>query len=246
MQELIPLTEFDKRRYPDVSEEDKINFILHSNDFERISMKFDEIQAQLLIPQKASPAVQGQMRSLNILFELASDPELVPEAKLISDRSFDKLFPWFKRFHKNLMHDFFKKGELLVNHYDYPSEDELGQYRTIEKILGHRKMPEPENITRLLAEAFQNFAKTYNKYKDAFSNPRVLELQDWQKLEKDIHKLALSICCIKPFKDGSNRVARLTENLLRLNIGLKFKIYSDKDKYLNDIQALQDSDYRAV
>lgn len=246
MDELIPLTDFDKRFYPEVTENEKINFIVHSNLFERIHLKFEQVQSFLLIPQKAPPAVQGQMRALNWIFDLAQNPDLIPKPKTISPTSFDSLFPWFAKLHKNLMYDFSRKGEELLNQIDYPKPEELGTYRQEDKKMGHRIMPNPSNIKTLLSQTFKTYSSVYNKYKDDLANPRALEHSDWIALEKAAHHTALSICCIKPFNDGSNRIARITENLLRLNTGLKFKIYTDKNLFLNEIWELQDQNYNSV
>lgn len=244
MEELIPITDFDKRYFPEISEEEKINFIMHSNDFERISMKYEQIQANLLIPQKAPPAVQGQMRCLNWITDLASNPDLIPKPASITPSSFDALFPWFPKLHKNLLHDFARKGEELLNQIDYPSTQELGIYRTDEKALAQRQMPPPYAIKKCLSDSFKNYATIYNLYKDSLSNPRLIETSDWKLLEKEAHNLALHISCIKPFSDGSNRIARITENLLRLNVGLKFKIFTDKNAFLKEVLSLQDSYYK--
>lgn len=246
MDELIPITDFDKRYFPDISEDERINFILHSNDFERITMKFEEIQSQLLIPTKGKPAVQGQKRCLEYVIDLASNPDLMPPANQITPAKFDKLFSWFPYFHKNLMYDFSRKGEELLNQIDYPHLSELGTYRNEDKSLGHRVMPRPDQIKPLLAKAFTRYCKTYDTYREGFSNPRLIETHDWKILEQATHRLGLDICCIKPFQDGSNRIARLVENLTRLNVGLKFKINTDKNAYLKEIWELQDSEYKNI
>lgn len=217
---------------------------MHSNDFERISMKFEQVQSYLLIPQKSPPAVQGQMRCVNLILSLATNPDLIPKPSQISTTSFNKLFPWFVNLHKNLLYDFAKKGEELYNVSDYPSIQELSQLRQYEKVLGNRTMPHPDSIKQLLVQAFKDYATIYHEYHTNLSNPRMLETSDWQKLEKAAHTLALDIACIKPFNDGSNRIARLVENLVRLNTGLKFKIFDDKQKFLNEVWEHQDSKYK--
>jgi hypothetical protein len=226
--ELIPITDFDKRYFPEVSEEEKINFILHSNNFERISMKKEEVQSHLLIPQRAHPAVSGQMRCFHLVLELAPNPELIPHPDLITPATFDKHFPWLKSLHKNLLFDFAKKGEELINLIDYPSKEELGKFRELP----------------LLATSFKSLATHLRSIKDNLENPRLMEQEDWQKLEQKIYHASLDIACIKPFRDGSNRIARLTENLFRLNSGLKFKIHEDKDDYLREVQEHQDRYYK--
>lgn len=243
MDELIPLTDFDQRYFPEPSEEDKVNFIMYSNKFERIEHKFDQIQSQLLIPSRADPAISGQMRCINLILNLAKNPDLIPKPHLINPVKFDKLFPWVKQLHKNILYDFSRKGTELLNAIDYPTPEELGNYRTEPKTLGSKVMPPPEQIKTLLASLFSDYSKTYHKYADAINAPMLMEKEDWITLEKQIYHTSLSFACIKPFKDGSNRTARLIENLLRFNIGLKIKIHTDKDSYLKDLINLQNKYY---
>lgn len=244
--ELIPLTDFDQRSFPEVTEDEKVQFILQTNLIERSAMKEDQVRSSMLMPQTADPLVSGQMRCLAMLPDLAANPNLIPTTGKISEATFDQLFPWLKLFHGNLLFDLALKGEKLLNDIDYPRRADLAQYRTEDKMLGHRKMPHPFRIKALLAEAFKDYCKVYDEYRTKLSNPRLLEDSDWKRLEQAAYKLNLSICCIKPFNDGSNRVARLVENLARLNTGLRFKIIEDKDKLLNDIWKLQDSSYKSV
>jgi len=244
MEELIPMTDFDQRYYPEISEDDKVNFIMHSNSFEKINHKYDQIQAHLLIPTRADAAVSGQMRCLHLIFNLAKNPELIPKPELITPASFDKLFPWVRQLHKNLLHDFSRKGQELLNQIDYPLPEELGNYRQEPKALGHRLMPPPDQIKPLLSSLFSNYSKTYHKYKEGIEAPILMEKEHWEDLERQIHLTSLSFACIKPFKEGSNRTARLIENLLRLNTGLKFTYHTDKDTYLRELTALQDSAYK--
>lgn len=244
MDELIPMTDFDQRYYPEISEEEKVNFIMHSNSFERIVHKYDQIQAHLLFPSRADPAVSGQMRCLHLIFELAKNIDLIPKPEVINSKNFDKVFPWVKQLHKNLLHDFSRKGEELLNQIDYPQPEDLGNYRNEPKSLGHRIMPPPEEIKPLLVSLFSNYSKTYHKYKEGIEAPILMEDKDWLCLENQIHQTSLGFACIKPFKEGSNRTARLIENLLRLNTGLRFKINTDKDTYLKELTSLQDSDYK--
>jgi hypothetical protein len=242
--ELIPITDFDRRYFPEVTEDEKIDFILHSNEMERIFMKREEVQSNLLFQGRAHPAVSGQMRCIHLVIQLAENPNLFPKANLITMKNFDSQFPWLKQLHKNLLHDFWKKGEELINSIDYPSKDELGQYRIHEKSLGHRQMPPPEQIQPLLISLFQDYSSYVLSIKDQLDNPRLMEESDWKNLERKIYTTSLGIACIKPFQDGSNRVSRLTENLLRLNAGLKFKIRDDKDQFLRDVQEHQDRYYK--
>lgn len=244
MSEFIPITDLDQRFFPEISEEEKVNFIMHSNEFEKINHKYDQIQTFLLFPTRADPAVSGQMRCIHLILDLAKNQELIPKEKLINEKSFDSLFPWVRLLHKNLLADFSRKGIELSNEIDYPSPKELGCYRQEEKVLGKRIMPDPIKIKPLLTQLFCNYSKIYHQLKEGIENPILMEKQQWEFLEDTIYKTSLSIACIKPFKDGSNRIARLTENLLRLNCGLRFRIHTNKTKYLKDIIELQDLEYK--
>lgn len=242
--ELIPLTDFDQRFFPEITENEKVKFILHTNAFERLTLTEDQIQSSIMIQQQADPLVSGQIRCISLIEILAKNQNLIPKPEQIQVNTLASQFRWLYDLHGNLLMNLALKGEKMMNEYDYPKRSELGQYRSEEKVLGHRTMPKPENIKQLLAEAFKEYATVYHKYHDALSNPRVMEKEDWQRLERAAYRLGLRICCIKPFRDGSNRVGRLTENLLRLNCGLKFRILEDKDAFLKDVWSLQDEEYK--
>lgn len=244
MNDEIPLTDFDLRHFPAVSEDEKTEFILFTNKFERINLTKEAIITDIVQPSKASPAVSGQYRAINLILQMATNPNLLPSHKNITKTTIDKHFPWLKLLHKNVMYDFFRRGEQLHNFIDYPNDKDIGVYRYETKILGSRKMPDPEYIKTLLAEAYLEYLTVYHKYQDSISNPRMLEAKDWKKLGDAAYQFNLHVCCIKPFKDGSNRVARLAENLLRLNVGLKFRTFDDTKDLLSDIWKLQDQKYK--
>jgi len=243
MDDLIPLTDFDKRVYPPVDEEDKTKFIVHSNQFERISLTEEQVHSSRMVLQGQLPAVKGQELCINLILNEAKNPDLIPKPENIN-KNVVKQFPWLFNLHYNLLLPFAIEGEKKYNDIDYPLKSELGQFRADEKKLGHRNMPPPHLIKPLLIDAFIEYSKVYHKFHDRISAPQSMEYSNWLTLEKAAYLLNLKICCIKPFKDGSNRVARLAENLLRLNVGLRFKIISDKDKLLRDIWSLQDSQYK--
>jgi hypothetical protein len=243
MDDRIPLTDFDLRQFPAITEDDKADFIIHTNKFERIYLTKENVVSDLVQPQKASPAVAGQYRAINLIQHLATNPNLIPLHKPVTNNSFDKLFDWFKLLHKNILYDFYLRGEQYNNFIDYPMLKEIGVYRYEDKILGSRKMPDPQHIKDLLAKAFVEYITVYRRYADNLNNPRMLDFKDWKRLGDAAYQLNLHICCIKPFKDGSNRVARLTENLLRLNVGLRFRTFDDLRDPNGPIWRMQDSIY---
>lgn len=244
MDNLIPLSDFDKRNFPPISHQEKVDFIIFTNSFEKIKLTNDTVESSLISPQRADPFVSGAMRCIHMIESLAPDQNLIPNPSDINIISFDQLFPWFKRFHKNMLYDAAKKGEQLCNDFDYPLVSSLATFRDTDKFLGHRKMPDPQNITSLLVKSFKEYAQVHFSYKDKISNPRSLEHKDWKIMEQACYKLSLDVCCIKPFEDGSNRVARFCENLLRLNLGLKFVIHKNPDEYLKALTSHQDSYFK--
>lgn len=228
MDEFIPISDFEKRYFPDITDDEKKKFIIATNKFERISITEDQYHSSIMMPAQAPPAIAGQLRAINLITDLATNQNLIP-IKLVTSLTFDKSFSWFRRLHKNVLYNFALQGKLIKNNIDYPQENELGMYRNKEKYLGAMKMPPSDIILKLLADTFNDYIHVYKRYHDRLSNPRDMELSDWKKIEKAAHQVNLEICCIKPFNDASNRVGRLTENLLRLNTGLKFKTFDNVD-----------------
>jgi hypothetical protein len=245
MDDLIPLTDFDLRQFPQVSEDEKADFILYTNKFERINFTKEAIVSDLVQPHKAHPGTAGQYRALNLILQLATDPLLVPINKPVThNHSLINSFLGLNYCKRTSYMISIGVVKNLITFLIIHISKILESIRIEEKVLGSRKMPEPSQIKILLCDAFNEYINVYKTYAEHLNNPRMMEFKDWKKLETACYKLNLRICCIKPFKDGSNRVGRLTENLLRLNVGLKFKTFDDSKDLLDDIWKLQDSGYR--
>ena len=104
-------------------------------------------------------------------------------------------------------------------------------------------MPSPFEFTKHLEIWWNDIVEFHNKIKHKIEMPTLFEENDIKLLVDKAYETNLKICCIKPFIDGSNRVARLTENLFRLNWGLPWKIISsdhdEKLNYVDDIKKMQ-------
>ena len=105
------------------------------------------------------------------------------------------------------------------------------------------EMPNPFNMPKLLHAWWADLVDFHNQMKKKIEMPHLLEDDDIRLLVEKAYDTNLKICCIKPFTDGSNRIARLTENLLRLNWGLPWKTIPSEDEhklaYLDDIKKMQ-------
>ena len=224
----IPITDFNRRWFPELTDENKKQFIINTHAFDRISISEDTYHSAIMTPSKADANVAGHLRAINLIVELAKNPQLLP-LKHITTNEFDNTFSWFKRLHKNILYNLAVIGKQIKDSQDYPSEQSLGVFRQRDKIFAQHKACDPNKITLLLTNTFNNYTKVYTRYHDTLAFPSGMEANDWRKLERAAQTVCLDICAIQPFDDASNRVARLTENLLRLNVGLKFKTYQNTD-----------------
>lgn len=233
----IPITDFDRRWFPDPTDEDKKRFIINTHKFDKVIITEDQYHTAIMTPSRADPTIAGHLRAINLVVDLAKNPQLLP-LKAITTNEFDATFSWFKRLHKNILYNLALKGKLINNNLDYPQQELLGTFRTKDKIFAQYKAPNPTKIINLLTNSLNDYTKVYTKYHDTLNFPANMDITDWRKLERAAHTVCLDICAIQPFEQASNQVARLTENLLRLNVGLKFKTYQQSDP-ISDINSHQ-------
>ena len=198
--------------------------------------------------KEPNPFALGQLKCLGLIQHLAEDPNLIPE-QVNSVFDLDTKFSWIKRIHKNLMRDVAEHGITLVDP-SFIKPMDVGIYRQSEKILEAQTkdlrgifqipMPSPITVRELMLDWAKDLCKFNNEYRPIVERSRYD--QDTAKALVDkAYETNLRWCCIKPFEDGSNRAARIAENLLRLHWGLPLKIITedDKDKYLEDIREMQ-------
>ncbi len=222
---------YEKRFFPTISEEEKNEFIVQTNELAGIKITKEEIYNSVMSPQKSLPAISGHIRSIGLLEDLAKQIYLIPKPEKINEANISKQISWLFIFHGNILYDFAVKGSLLNDSITYPSKEELGQYRNIDRVAGLKKIVRPDDIKKFLVEAAKEYSQIYYSLCENISFPSSMEEGDWAKLERATENFALHIICIRPFNRANGRVARISENLLRLNSGLRFqrtKITSSK------------------
>ena len=235
-----------QRVFPNPTQDTLIAFIYHTNRIERIPMNKRTIDAALS-QKESDPYVEGHLRAITLIQQLATDPGLIPD-KVTTIFDFDNKFPWLRRIHRNVMRPVAEFGVMqLDTSYIHPTD--VGVYRSSHKFLKRHdergnlfqvNMPDPIFVRELLTEWAQDLCKFHNEYKGTIDYGRYT--QDDVKLFVDkAYESNLKLCCIKPFEDGSNRVGRLIENLLRMNWGLPWKTinFDDKDQLLDDLREMQ-------
>lgn len=239
--------ESKKRIYPFPNEDSIIAFVYHTNRLERIPMN-KNIITETLQKKDANPHVVGQMKCMSLIQTLATDPDLLPSS-VNSIYDIDNKFPWIKRLHRNLMNAEAEYGmQTLDARYIKPAD--VGIYRQNEKSISAHSddmrnvfqipMPSPIVVRDHLLDLLKDLCQFNNEYRPIVESSRY-DGDTAEALVNKAYDINLRLCCIKPFEDGSNRFARLVENLLRFNWGLPIKIITedDKDKYLEDMREMQ-------
>lgn len=233
------------RTYPNPAQESLIAFIYHTHRLERIPMSKKDIE---LAQSRSEPNhyVEGHMRAINRVLQLASNSELVPN-KIDNVFEFDEHFGWIKQLHEHIMKPIAEFGRMTLDP-DYIHHTNVGNYRQVPKVIitetefqiTRVDMPDPLIIRKLLSEWADDLCQFHNKMR------RTIEIGRYSGEEVDLlldkaYEANLRISCIKPFTDGSNRLGRLVENLLRLNWGLPWKIIAEdkKEILLDDLRNMQ-------
>lgn len=233
------------RVFPETSQDVLIAFIYHTNRIERIPMN-KKIIEDTLYQKESNPYVEGHLRAITLVHQLAVDPDLLPN-QVNTIFEFDDKFAWLKRLHRNIMRPIAEFGVMtLDNSLIHPND--VGAYRQSSKsikseqnnIIIDIEMPGPLTIREHLKNWANDLCSFHNKMKRTIEYGRYSKL-DTEALIDKAYEANLKLCCIKPFTDGNNRLGRLVENLLRLNWGLPWKIIQidDKEQLLNDLRKMQ-------
>ncbi len=219
------------RIFKQPSKDDLIAFAFHSTRIERIPVSSQQID-NTLSGGDPHPSLEGQLKCLNLILQLAPNPNLLPESSSCAYDSLNHL-SFMKRLNLNLL-----KAECLHAEkfgQDYFPISKIGQWREERKfyhtLKGQIEAPSPFNISNLLHDWFSNLLEFHNSMKPKLDSPHLLTKDDITSLSKKAREANLKICCIKPFARGSNRTARLVENLLRLNWCLPLKTIRHEDEY---------------
>ena len=233
------------RTFPEPSQETLIAFMYHTNRIERIPMSKRVIE-DTLTKKDTNPYIEGHLRAITLIQQLAVDPNLLPE-KVNTVFDFDEKMPWLKRIHRNLMRPIAEYGIMTLDK-SYIHINDVGSYRQVSKSIRSEKenvivdveMPGPLVIRELLVEWANDLCQFHNDMRRTIEYGRYSN-EDTDKMVDKAYEANLKISCIKPFTDGSNRTGRLVENLLRLNWGLPWKIITldEKEKLLDDLRTVQ-------
>jgi hypothetical protein len=209
----------------------------------------DKNKIEKTLKQKdADPYVEGHLRAITLVQQLAEDPELIPTT-VTSIFDFDNKFPWLKRMHRNLMRPVSEMGLKMLDNSQIKPE-EVGVYRQSTKSLKRHdangnlvtvEFPDPLLVRELLTEWARDICQFHDEHRRTIEYGRYTN-DDIDLFVNKAYESNLKISCIKPFADGSNRVGRLVENMLRLNWGLPWKIipFDKKDELLKDLREMQD------
>jgi hypothetical protein len=231
------------RRFPDPDNDAITAFSFHSTRIERIPISRQDID-QTLSGAKINPFLEGQYKAIDLIRELATDPDLIPPTQPANwQSSLDQLY-FLKRIHRNLFRTVADYGVLTIDPSILPPH-QVGEWRDERKWVANKEMPNPVLVPHLLFDWWSDLISFHNQYREKIEMPQLLDDDDIKVLVNKAYETNLKLCCIKPFTDGSNRVARITENLLRFNWGLPLKIIRHEDEfklpYIDEIRTMQES-----
>jgi len=230
MADEIPLTELDKRYYPEITKKQINKFVLVTLKLDALVFDEQQIIAGEMIPQTCDPHIAGTFRAFNYIKSIATDPQLFNIKQTITATNINTTIMFCKRIHKNLLFDSFLANQRVNDHHKYPQFNDLGFFRAEKLNINDSKKPLEQ-----IATAFDTYINIYKQYHNSISNPKFMEKQHWKRIEAAARQLAIDVAAIDPFPKGSSQVARLLENLCRMNVGLRFKTYEDDSSFNSDV-----------
>jgi hypothetical protein len=231
------------RRFPETSKDTLVAFAYHSTRIERVPLNKQNID-ETLSGSNINAWLSGQLTCINLVTEYARNEEFIPRQTL-PHTTIPEL-EWMKRIHVNLMKPVAQRGE-MTDDTSLIKIQQVGRWREerhfIRGITEGIEMPSPFDVPKHLHAWWTDIVDFHNQFREKINSPHLFENNDISILVDKAYETNLKICCIKPFIDGSNRVARLVENLFRLNWGLPWKGISSDDKekldYVDDIKEMQ-------
>lgn len=231
------------RKFPNPHINTLKSYVVHTNLLERLPSNMSIVEKAIKEgKENGDPYATGQFSAINyILRNLLSNDDLLPNSKLlVSEQSSFEKTEWIRTLHSLQMTPIRLHLEKMLDP-TAPLPHHIGSYRFFKKVLGTRMMPNPTSIKKHMHELLLSICSFNESIDQKIKNPFMLSKMDLQTISDICYETNLKICCIKPFEDGSNRIARLVENALRLYWGLPWKIIQieDKDKYLSDIFEMQ-------
>lgn len=242
-QDQVRVTDLVSSVFPRVSDSEKTDFIQNTNALAGNKIEKSEIADYFLKPKRDNPAITGQVSAINLALHFAEKRDLIPR-KIATRSNFDRLYPWFRKINLNILGDYVEHGTLYRYNRAEQTIDDIQTYRNIDLAHSYGASPYPSRIRELLADAFNVYSQTYRKLAPHLDNPRMIDRELREEANDAARAVNLKISAIKPFVDGSNRVGRITENILRLNIGSTFNTFEGCD-LARDIQDVYKKYYRA-
>ncbi len=232
------------RKFPNPNLDTLKSFVISTNAIERIPMNISIVNKAIKDgKENGDPYAVGHFSAINlILKKYANEDNLIPKSNtIITENHSHERFQWLRDVHTEIMTPIMIQGEKLLQP-DAPLKHQIGSYRSLKKTLGRRSMPDPSLIKKHMHDLLLSLARFNEEIDIKIKNPFMLSKMDIKSIADTCYDAHLKICCIKPFHDGSNRVARLFENAIRLYWGLPWKVYDieNKDKYMADIFSMQE------
>lgn len=227
--------------FPSPSADTLTAFAYHSTRIERIPLSKQDID-QTLAGTKVNPFFEGQLKVCDLSLMLAANPDLIPPNQPANWQNSLQQLAFLQQYHRNLMNSIARYG-IQMEDPTLIKPSQVGEWRDERKWVVDREMPSPIMVPHHLHDWWTDLIDFHNRYREKIEMPQLLDEEDLKALADKAYEANLKLCCIKPFVDGSNRLGRIIENLLRLNFGLPWKVIRHEDEYklpyIDDIQKMQ-------
>lgn len=216
------------RIFPRPDKDTLSSFAYHSTRLERIPVATSEISGTLN-NTKVNLYLQGQFTAINYILEIAGNPDLIPKETRDHRQSLEQI-KFLRIAHLNLLNPVAAERDKTQN-FALPDPLELGKWRQGPFFHLGKEYPNPIILQYKLHDWWQEIIGFHNSFRAKIETPGSLDDSDIAALTKMAHEAHLKLYTIKPFQDGSHQIARLTENLFRLNWGLPWRIFRHEDEF---------------
>ena len=213
------------RTFPKTSQENLINFIYHSTRLDRIPIKIEDITRSLSRKKNdpdMNPHALGNFKAINLALILAQNDDLLKEPHT-----------WLKSLNSAISTPIADHEILTLQTKPLP-KSVCGTYRSVLSSLGGKPTCPPHLISKSLDNWIIPLQKLNASLAPQILNPRSLSSTNIKNITDAAYNANLQLCAIQPFQEGSNRTARIVENVIRQHFFLPWKIIPSDDDSKDD------------
>lgn len=207
------------------TEQELVDFIVATHNCDHITLTHQDVTNTIKNTGVPSPYVQGHRKALKYaVIDLCGSTDFpIRDISMLSQDNVLTHLHWLTELHSMIMYPV-AQANLFSYAENNISTSQCGTLRSTSKALAFNMAPEPNIIPTLLFLWLKELATINNEVKDNIDNPYGLTQYQAKRMGNFAKETPMFISCLQPFDNGNNLVARIVENIIRINWYMPWKI----------------------